>query len=108
MFTFLKMAHGSCEPPILLELAYCGGNPDDKPVILIGKYKVKNCINFNIIKIILSRFHNYLRIDSTQHKTSNHDVIFVILSNFCAKVLNQVQKVMHVIYFFLSGQSIRN
>ncbi|XP_075215170.1 cytosol aminopeptidase-like isoform X2 [Lycorma delicatula] len=37
MFTFLKMAHGSCEPPIMLELAYCGGNPDDKPVIMIGK-----------------------------------------------------------------------
>lgn len=37
MYSFLKMAHGSCEPPIMLELAYCGGNPDDKPVLMVGK-----------------------------------------------------------------------
>ncbi|KAL1122887.1 hypothetical protein AAG570_003213, partial [Ranatra chinensis] len=34
---FLSMAKGSCEPPIVLEIAYCGGAQDDRPVVLIGK-----------------------------------------------------------------------
>ncbi|XP_014253908.1 cytosol aminopeptidase-like [Cimex lectularius] len=35
--TFLNMAKGSSQPPLLLELSYCGGAEDDKPVMLIGK-----------------------------------------------------------------------
>ncbi|XP_075215371.1 cytosol aminopeptidase-like [Lycorma delicatula] len=37
MLSFLTMAQGSCEPPLLLEMAYCGGSPDNKPVLMIGK-----------------------------------------------------------------------
>lgn len=37
MESLLAMASGSLEPPIVLEIAYCGANPDDKPVMLIGK-----------------------------------------------------------------------
>jgi len=34
---FLNMARGSCEPPLFLELSFCGGHQEDKPVILTGK-----------------------------------------------------------------------
>lgn len=34
---FLTMAKGSCEPPLFLELSYCGGGEGDKPVVLTGK-----------------------------------------------------------------------
>ncbi|XP_033253725.1 cytosol aminopeptidase-like, partial [Drosophila miranda] len=34
--SFLMVAKGSCEPPIILEIAYCGTAPEDKP-ILLGK-----------------------------------------------------------------------
>uniref|UniRef100_A0A0A9YQT8 Cytosol aminopeptidase n=1 Tax=Lygus hesperus TaxID=30085 RepID=A0A0A9YQT8_LYGHE len=34
---FLSMAKGSCEPPALLQLSYCGGNPDEKPILMVGK-----------------------------------------------------------------------
>ncbi|XP_014274954.1 cytosol aminopeptidase [Halyomorpha halys] len=34
---FLSMARGSCEAPLLLDIAYCGGGEGDKPVVLIGK-----------------------------------------------------------------------
>ncbi|KAK9508946.1 hypothetical protein O3M35_006376 [Rhynocoris fuscipes] len=34
---FLAMARGSCDPPLFLELAYCGGQEEDKPVLLTGK-----------------------------------------------------------------------
>ncbi|XP_033251126.1 cytosol aminopeptidase-like [Drosophila miranda] len=27
----------SCEPPIILEIAYCGTAPEDKPILLLGK-----------------------------------------------------------------------
>ncbi|KAK9499363.1 hypothetical protein O3M35_002411 [Rhynocoris fuscipes] len=37
MFAYLNIAQGSCEPPYFVELAYCGGSPDDKPVVLAGK-----------------------------------------------------------------------
>ncbi|XP_022202582.2 cytosol aminopeptidase [Nilaparvata lugens] len=37
MESLLAMASGSMEPPIVLEIAYCGANPDDKPVMMIGK-----------------------------------------------------------------------
>ncbi|BET01988.1 manganese ion Hypothetical protein [Nesidiocoris tenuis] len=34
---FLSMARGSFESPLLLELNYCGGSEDDRPVVLVGK-----------------------------------------------------------------------
>uniref|UniRef100_A0A023F9A5 Cytosol aminopeptidase n=2 Tax=Triatoma infestans TaxID=30076 RepID=A0A023F9A5_TRIIF len=34
---FLAMARGSCDPPLFLELSYCGGQEEDKPVLLVGK-----------------------------------------------------------------------
>jgi len=37
MNAFLNMARGSCEPPLLLELSYCGGHQEDKPVLFTGK-----------------------------------------------------------------------
>jgi len=37
MSAFLAMAKGSCEPPLMLELGYCGSKPDDKPIVMIGK-----------------------------------------------------------------------
>ncbi|XP_002138166.2 cytosol aminopeptidase-like [Drosophila pseudoobscura] len=35
--SFLMVAKGSCEPPIILEIAYCGTAPKDKPILLLGK-----------------------------------------------------------------------
>ncbi|KAK4883105.1 hypothetical protein RN001_006424 [Aquatica leii] len=37
MFAFLAVARGSCEPPIFLDIHYCGGPPDQKPILLAGK-----------------------------------------------------------------------
>ncbi|XP_014241292.1 cytosol aminopeptidase-like [Cimex lectularius] len=37
MCAFLAMARGSYEAPLMLEMSYCGGSEDDKPVVLIGK-----------------------------------------------------------------------
>ncbi|KAL0269532.1 UNVERIFIED_CONTAM: hypothetical protein PYX00_007233 [Menopon gallinae] len=37
MNAFLAVAKGSCEPPVFLELGYCGGSPEEKPIVLIGK-----------------------------------------------------------------------
>lgn len=37
MHAFLTVARGSCEQPALLEIGYCGGPVEDKPVLLIGK-----------------------------------------------------------------------
>ncbi|EDW47762.1 GM20256 [Drosophila sechellia] len=34
---FVMIAKGSCEPPVLLELSYCGTAPDDKPILFVGK-----------------------------------------------------------------------
>ncbi|KAH8299622.1 hypothetical protein KR044_003528 [Drosophila immigrans] len=35
--SFLMVAKGSCEPPILLEINYVGANPEDKGIVLLGK-----------------------------------------------------------------------
>lgn len=37
MGAFLHVARGSTEPPLFIELNYCGGCPDDRPVVLVGK-----------------------------------------------------------------------
>lgn len=37
MFALLNLASGSCEEPLVLEVNYCGANPNDKPIALIGK-----------------------------------------------------------------------
>ncbi|XP_034478465.1 cytosol aminopeptidase [Drosophila innubila] len=34
--SFLMIAKGSCEPPIMLEISYVGSSPDDKPLLLMG------------------------------------------------------------------------
>lgn len=33
----LAVARGSCEPPVFLEISYCGGPPEEKPILLAGK-----------------------------------------------------------------------
>ncbi|KAH8384643.1 hypothetical protein KR093_003952 [Drosophila rubida] len=35
--SFLMVAKGSCEPPVVLEVTYCGTAPEDKPIMLLGK-----------------------------------------------------------------------
>lgn len=35
--SFLMIAKGSCEPPVVLEVSYCGTAPEDKPILLLGK-----------------------------------------------------------------------
>ncbi|XP_026471128.1 cytosol aminopeptidase-like [Ctenocephalides felis] len=37
MDLFLHIARGSCESPVLLEINYCGGDSEDKPILLVGK-----------------------------------------------------------------------
>ncbi|KAL7733963.1 hypothetical protein ACLKA6_011663 [Drosophila palustris] len=37
MQSFLMIAKGSCEPPVLMEISYCGTSPEDKPVMFVGK-----------------------------------------------------------------------
>ncbi|XP_069681159.1 cytosol aminopeptidase-like isoform X3 [Periplaneta americana] len=37
MTAFLTVARGSCELPLLLELGYCGGGQEEKPIVLVGK-----------------------------------------------------------------------
>jgi aminopeptidase len=37
MNAFLNVAKGSCEPPLFIEINYCGGSPMDKPVLLVGE-----------------------------------------------------------------------
>lgn len=34
---FLTVARGSCEPPVVLEISYCGGPNDQKPILFCGK-----------------------------------------------------------------------
>lgn len=36
MVGFLTIARSSCEPPVFLEITYCGGMKDEKPILLIG------------------------------------------------------------------------
>ncbi|XP_044738431.1 cytosol aminopeptidase-like [Chrysoperla carnea] len=33
----LTAARGSCEPPVFIEMTYCGGPSDQKPICLVGK-----------------------------------------------------------------------
>lgn len=35
--SFLMVAKGSCEPPLVLEISYVGTSPEDKPLLLMGK-----------------------------------------------------------------------
>ncbi|XP_064543187.1 cytosol aminopeptidase-like [Drosophila montana] len=35
--SFLMIAKGSCEPPLLLECSYCGTSPEDKAVLMLGQ-----------------------------------------------------------------------
>ncbi|EDW74011.1 uncharacterized protein Dwil_GK21700 [Drosophila willistoni] len=35
--SFLMVAKGSCEPPLILEINYCGSAPEDKSILLVGK-----------------------------------------------------------------------
>ncbi|XP_068145751.1 cytosol aminopeptidase [Drosophila tropicalis] len=35
--SFLMVAKGSCEPPLILEISYCGTSPEDKSILLLGK-----------------------------------------------------------------------
>jgi aminopeptidase len=37
MTAMVAMSRSSCEPPLFVELSYCGGGEDDKPVIIVGK-----------------------------------------------------------------------
>lgn len=43
MNCFLTVSKSSCEPPIMLELIYCGGgSSDDKPILLVGEGQTFN------------------------------------------------------------------
>lgn len=42
MHSLLMIAKGSCEPPVLMEISYCGTSPDDHPVLFVA-----NGITFN-------------------------------------------------------------
>lgn len=35
--SFLTIARSSCEPPVFLEISYCGASSEEKPILLIGK-----------------------------------------------------------------------
>lgn len=37
MDLFLAVARGSCAPPLFVEMNYCGGPADQKPILLVGK-----------------------------------------------------------------------
>lgn len=37
MGSFLSVSHGSAEPPVFLELTYCGSSSENKPIALVGK-----------------------------------------------------------------------
>lgn len=37
MNAYFNMAKGSCAVPYFLELTYCGGNDNEKPIVLVGK-----------------------------------------------------------------------
>ncbi|EDW80059.1 uncharacterized protein Dwil_GK24050 [Drosophila willistoni] len=46
--SFLMIAKGSCEPPVLLEVAYCGTAPEDKPILLVGQGLTFNSGGINL------------------------------------------------------------
>lgn len=35
--SFLTVARSSCEPPIFLEMTYCGASTEERPILLVGK-----------------------------------------------------------------------
>ncbi|KAH8266175.1 hypothetical protein KR038_008292 [Drosophila bunnanda] len=35
--SYLMIAKGSCEPPVLMEINYCGTHPQDRPILFLGK-----------------------------------------------------------------------
>ncbi|CAH0552899.1 unnamed protein product [Brassicogethes aeneus] len=37
MNAFLAVARGSCEPPVVVEISYCGAPADQKPILMVGK-----------------------------------------------------------------------
>lgn len=37
MNAFLTVARGSCEPPVVVEISYCGAHQDQKPILMVGK-----------------------------------------------------------------------
>lgn len=54
MYAFLTMAQGSCEPPYFVEMAYCGGSPDDKPIVLAGNFSVL-FFTYIVLRFVYSR-----------------------------------------------------
>ncbi|XP_002133198.2 cytosol aminopeptidase-like [Drosophila pseudoobscura] len=48
LHSFLMVAKGSCEPPVVLELAYCGTSPEDKPILLVGQGLTFNSGGINL------------------------------------------------------------
>lgn len=46
--SFLMIAKGSCEPPVLLEMSYCGASPEDKQILFVGKGITYNSGGLNI------------------------------------------------------------
>ncbi|EDV96930.1 cytosol aminopeptidase [Drosophila grimshawi] len=50
MNSFLMIAKGSCEPPVLMEISYCGTAPEDKPVMFLGKGITFNSGGINLRK----------------------------------------------------------
>ncbi|KAH8379607.1 hypothetical protein KR009_006041, partial [Drosophila setifemur] len=46
--SFLMIAKGSCEPPVLMEISYCGTNPEDKPILFVGKGLTFNSGGINL------------------------------------------------------------
>lgn len=37
MNVLMPIVKGSCNPPLFLEVSYCGDHPSEKPIILIGE-----------------------------------------------------------------------
>lgn len=48
MGSFLSVARSSCEPPVFLELTYCGGPHDEQPVMLVGSGLTFNSGGLNL------------------------------------------------------------
>ncbi|EDW33485.1 GL15464 [Drosophila persimilis] len=48
LHSFLMIAKGSCEPPVLMELSYCGTEPEEKPIMFLGKGITFNTGGINI------------------------------------------------------------
>ncbi|SPP76682.1 cytosol aminopeptidase-like [Drosophila guanche] len=50
LHSFLMIAKGSCEPPVVMELSYCGTSPEDKPILFVGKGMTFNSGGLNLRK----------------------------------------------------------